>query len=121
MGSPKAADWIGSWSHPGGTISITRGDRGKLSVEGEHTYPAAQNVHSGVIGAAVVPARGKIAIADDGSVPAVFHSRQPNRGLVRMQRVGLWLLVEDTCSAAVQWSSSPGFIAASRYSARRAR
>ena len=25
MGSPKAADWIGTWSHPGGTISIRRG------------------------------------------------------------------------------------------------
>src|SRR5262245_47034410 len=31
MGSPKAAEWIGTWSHPGGTISIRRGDRAKLS------------------------------------------------------------------------------------------
>ena len=93
MGSPKAADWIGSWSHPGGTISITRGDRGKLSVEGEQTYPAAQNVHSGVIGAAVVPAQGMIAFADDGSVP--FEAAEEGQCLVRMQRVGPWLLVED--------------------------
>jgi hypothetical protein len=33
-----ASDWIGSWSHPGGTISISRSNGGKLSIEGEHTY-----------------------------------------------------------------------------------
>jgi hypothetical protein len=42
MGSPKAADWIGTWSHPRGTISIKHSDGGKLSIEGEHIYPAAQ-------------------------------------------------------------------------------
>ena len=52
-----ASDWIGSWSHPGGTMSISRSDGGKLSIEGEHTYPAAQNVHSGVLGAEVEPSR----------------------------------------------------------------
>ena len=38
MSSPKTADWIGSWSHPGGTISISRGEGGMLSIEGEQTY-----------------------------------------------------------------------------------
>ena len=34
MPSPKESDWIGSWSHPGGTISISRGHGGKLSIAG---------------------------------------------------------------------------------------
>jgi hypothetical protein len=89
MGSPKAADWIGTWSHPGGTISIKRGDGGKLSIEGEHTYPAAP----GVLGATVVPTQGTIAFAEDGSVP--FDQTEEGQCLVSMQRVGTWLLVED--------------------------
>jgi len=93
MSSPKAADWIGSWSHPGGTISIARGDGGKLSIEGEQTYRAAQSVHSGVLGATVVPMQGMIAFAEDGSVP--FDNAEEGQCLVRMQRVGVWLLVED--------------------------
>jgi hypothetical protein len=93
MGSPKAADWIGTWSHPGGTISIKSGDGGKLSIEGEHVYPAAQNVHTGVLGANVVPAQGMIAFAEDGSVP--FEQAEEGQCLVRMQRVGALLLVED--------------------------
>ncbi|MGC1776076.1 MAG: hypothetical protein WA732_22220 [Pseudolabrys sp.] len=50
------ADWIGSWSHPGGTISISRGEGGKLSIEGEQIYPAAG-------------AQNMIAFADDGRTP----------------------------------------------------
>ena len=91
--SPKAADWIGTWSHPDGTISIKRVDGGKLSIEGEHTYPAAQNVHTGVLGATVVPAQGMIAFAEDGSVP--FDQAEEGQCLVRMQRVGASLLGED--------------------------
>jgi hypothetical protein len=75
MGSPKAADWIGTWSHPGGTISIKRG---------EHTYPAAQNVHTGVLGASVIPTQGMIAFAEDGSVR--FDQAEEGQCLVRMQR-----------------------------------
>jgi hypothetical protein len=93
MGSPKAADWIGTWSHPGGTIAIKRSDGGKLSIEGEHIYPAAQNVHTGVLGATAVPTQGMIAFAEDGSVP--FDQAEEGQCLVRMQRVGTWLLVED--------------------------
>jgi hypothetical protein len=85
MGSPKAADWIGTWSHPGSTISIKRGDGGKLSIEGEHTHPAAQNVHTGMLGATVTPTQGMIA----------FDRAEEGQRLVRMQRVGAWLLVED--------------------------
>src|SRR5262245_4975668 len=101
MGSPKAADWIGTWSHPGGTISIKRGDGGKLSIEGEHTYPAAQNVHTGVFGATVVPTQGTIAFAEDGGVP--FDQAEEGQCLVRMPRVGRLLLVADnmTCGGSM--------------------
>jgi hypothetical protein len=93
MSSPKTADWIGSWSHPGGTISISRGEGGMLSIEGEQTYPAAGGAHSGVLGAAVAPAQGMIAFVDDGTTP--FEKAEEGQCLVRLQRVGVWLLVED--------------------------
>jgi hypothetical protein len=93
MPSPKIADWIGSWSHPGGTISISRGKNGSLSIEGEQTHPAAGGAHSGVLGAAVAPMQGVIVFADDGTTP--FEKAEDGQCLVRMQRVGAWLLVED--------------------------
>ena len=91
--SPKITDWIGSWTHPGGTISISRGKNGALSIEGEQTYPAVGGAHSGVLGATVAPTQGMIAFADDGSTP--FEKGEEGQCLVRMQRVGAWLLVED--------------------------
>ncbi|MGB6348764.1 MAG: hypothetical protein WBG10_01930, partial [Pseudolabrys sp.] len=101
MRAPKAADWIGSWSHPGGTISISLGTGGKLSIAGEHTYAAKLNVHSGVLGADVQPAQGMIAFAEDGSVP--FDQAPDGSCLVRMQRIEAWLLVEDNmeCGGAM--------------------
>jgi len=93
MRSPKLPDWIGSWSHPGGTISISRGKNETLSIEGEHTYPAAGGAHSGVLGAVVAPTQGMIAFADDGTTP--FEKAEDGQCLVRMQRVGALLLVED--------------------------
>jgi hypothetical protein len=47
----------------------------------------------GVLGANVVPAQGMIAFAEDGSVP--FEQAEEGQCLVRMQRVGALLLVED--------------------------
>jgi hypothetical protein len=93
ISSSKASDWIGDWSHPGGTVSISHSSGGKLRIEGEHTYPAAQNVHSGVLGAEVAPQQGMIAFVDDGSIP--FDQAEDGQCIVRMQRVGTWLLVED--------------------------
>ena len=93
MLSPKIADWVGSWSHPGGTISVLRGKNGTLSIEGEQTYPAPGGAHSGVLGAAVAPTQSMIAFADDGTTP--FEKAEDGQCLVRMQRVGAWLLVED--------------------------
>ncbi|MGC1793860.1 MAG: hypothetical protein WA753_20865, partial [Pseudolabrys sp.] len=43
--------------------------------------------------AAVVPAQNMIAFADDGSTP--FEKAEEGQCLVRIQRVGAWLLVED--------------------------
>src|SRR5262252_7622996 len=62
----QTADWIGRWVHAGGTITISKGRRGSLRIRGEHVYPAAQNVHSGVIRAEATPAHGLLQFANDG-------------------------------------------------------
>jgi hypothetical protein len=64
-----------------------------LSIEGEQIYPAAGGAHSGVLGAAVAPTQGMIAFADDDTTP--FEKAEDGQCLVRMQRVGALLLVED--------------------------
>jgi hypothetical protein len=46
-----------------------------------------------VIGAEVVPQQGMIAFVDDGSIP--FDQAEDGQCIVRIQRVGTWLLVED--------------------------
>jgi hypothetical protein len=91
--APQLSDWIGTWIHTGGEISIRKGQRGKLAIKGEQTYPAAMNVHSGVIEAQVKPTDGILAFADDGAV--AFHEASEDDCLVRMQRIGALLLVED--------------------------
>jgi hypothetical protein len=93
MPSPRLSDWIGTWVHTGGEISIRKGQGGGLAIKGEHTYPAAMNVHSGVIAAQVKPANGMLAFADDGAV--AFDKVSEGDCLVRMQRIGALLLVED--------------------------
>ena len=101
-----ASDWIGSWSHPGGTMSISRSDGGKLSIEGEHTYPAAQNVHSGVLGAEVEPQQGMIAFVEDGSIP--FDNAENGQCMMRIQRAGIWLLIEDNQQCGGSMVTSTG-------------
>jgi hypothetical protein len=91
--SPRLSDWIGTWIHTGGEISIGKGKSGKLTIKGEQTYPAALNVHSGVIEAQVKPTDGILAFADDGGV--AFDKASEGDCLVRMQRIGALLLVED--------------------------
>jgi hypothetical protein len=93
--APETADWIGRWIHAGGAITISRGRRGTLRIRGEHVYPAAQNVHSGVLGANVKPAQGLIKFADDGSASFDVASDEAGRCLVRMQRIAELLVVED--------------------------
>jgi len=91
----RTADWIGRWIHAGGAITISRGRRGSLRIRGEHVYPAAQNVHSGVIAADAKPARGLIQFADDGSTSFDAASAEAGSCLVRMQRIAELLVVED--------------------------
>ena len=93
MASPKPSDWIGTWIHTGGEITIERSKNGKLTIEGEQVYPAAQNVHTGVISAEIKPSDMMLAFADDGSV--AFDKAESDTCLVRMQRIGALLLVED--------------------------
>ncbi len=93
--APQMADWIGRWIHAGGTITISRGRRGSLRIRGEHVYPAAQNVHSGVIGANAKPAHGLIQFADDGTTSFDAASAEVGNCLVRMQRIAELLVVED--------------------------
>lgn len=96
MPAPKVADWIGTWYHPGGEITISRGDGGKLHVEGEMTVPTARDFHNGQFEARVTPQNDTIAFADDGSVP--FEKADEGDCRVRMQRIGPWLMVEDNDS-----------------------
>jgi len=91
--APKVSDWIGEWVHPGGSITISEGNRGMLKIDGLQTYPAALNVHTGVLEAEVKPAQAMIAFADDGSTP--FDKADKGQCLVRVQRVDTWLAVED--------------------------
>jgi hypothetical protein len=88
-------DWAGRWIHAGGTITISKGRRGSLRIRGEHVYPAAQNVHSGVIRAEAKPAHGLLQFADDGRVPFDAANSEAGACLVRMQRIAELLVVED--------------------------
>ena len=97
MPSPATsrADWIGTWDHSAGHITIAYGKDGKLTIHGEGFYTAAQNVHTGVIDATAKPANGLLQFADDGTTP--FNKASDDKGscLVRMQRIAALLVVED--------------------------
>ena len=87
MQSPKASDWIGSWHHPGGPVEIKNGDDGKLEVEGAMTLQTPSgDFQNGDFKAHVAP-QNTVAFTDEGSYGDGCH--------MRMQRIGLWLLVED--------------------------
>jgi hypothetical protein len=91
--APKPSDWLGTWKHTGGEITIERAKAGKLAITGEHVYPAAQEVHTGVIGAEATPAGAYLSFAEDGTVE--FDKAEEGACQVRMQRLGALLLVED--------------------------
>jgi hypothetical protein len=55
--------------------------------------PAGQATNNGVIAAQATPQNDTIAFVNDGSVP--FENMDEQGCRVRMQRIGLWLLVED--------------------------
>ena len=94
----EAGDWIGRWIHAGGAITISRGRRGTLRIRGEHVYPAAQNVHSGVIRAEAKPAQGLLQFADDGS--ASFDAAQAPKP------AAVWCACSESPSS--WWSKTTG-------------
>jgi len=91
--APRLADWVGTWQHAMGEITIAAGKRGKLTIDGIQAYKAAQNVHTGVLNAEAVPAGDMLVFADDGSTP--FDQARDAECQVRMQRIGGLLVVED--------------------------
>jgi hypothetical protein len=92
--APSRADWLGHWTHAAGDIDITGGSDGAFTIHGEAFYQAKLNVHTGVIAAVAKPENGLLQFADDGSMP--FDKAKDNAEcLVRMQRVGELLVVED--------------------------
>ena len=93
MASPKISDWLGTWDHPGGGVEITRGDGGKLHIEGVMLIPSGQTTNNGVIDAQSTPQNDTIAFVNDGSVP--FENMDEQGCRVRTQRIGPLLLVED--------------------------
>ncbi len=99
----ETRDWLGHWSHAGGAITINKGRHGALRIRGEHVYPAAQNVHSGVIRAQAKPAQGLVQFAEDGSASFDAENAQAGSCLVRMQRIAELLVVEDNghCGGAM--------------------
>ena len=101
--APALADWIGRWIHAGGEITISKGRRGNLRIRGEAIYPAAQNVHSGVIGAEAKPAHGVLQFANDGSIPFNRATADAGNCLVRMQRIAALLVVEDNSHCGACW------------------
>ncbi|UFZ08484.1 hypothetical protein LQG66_24980 [Bradyrhizobium ontarionense] len=94
MAAPAPADWIGSWEHPGGGLTIRTAGGGRLRIEGDQVVPAGRDLHNGSLGATAEPKGGVVAFVDDGTTPF----ERPNAGdecRVRLQRVGPSLLVED--------------------------
>ena len=91
--SPKLSDWTGTWSHPFGTIRISAGESGKVSIDGVMLVPARREMRNAVLQANVTPENDTIAFSDDGSIP--FEKAGGDRCRVRMQRVAEWLMVED--------------------------
>jgi hypothetical protein len=105
--APARSDWTGTWSHAGGHITISNGKGGSVRIEGEATYAAAQNVHTGEISATATPAHGLLAFADDGSTP--FDKADDSSCLVRMQRFGNFLVVEDNSQCGGVMVTFTGF------------
>jgi len=93
--SPSRADWIGTWIRAGGKITI-KGLHDRLRISGEAIYPAAENVHSGVIRATATPAKGILQFAGDGTAPFDQASADSGDCLVRMQRIADLLVVQDS-------------------------
>jgi hypothetical protein len=104
--APRTADWIGTWSHPGGEIRIEVGDRGKLAILGFQAYPGTRNEHTGAMQAQATPLGAILAFADDGSKT---FGKDEDDCQVRMQRVDALLIVEDNGSCGGAAVTFTGF------------
>ena len=79
-----------------------------MIIHGEQVYPAAQDVHNGVIDATAKPANGLLQFAEDGSVP--FDKAAVDATcLVRMQRIEALLVVEDNAQCGGVMVTFTGF------------
>jgi hypothetical protein len=107
--SPSRADWIGTWIRAGGRIAIRRGPRGKLRINGEAVYPAAESVHNGVIRATAMPANGMLQFANNGTAPFDQASADAGDCLVRMQRIADLLVVQDNAQCGGVMVTFTGF------------
>lgn len=95
-------DWVGTWLRTEATIRITTGKRG-LHVTGEATYGAGdkRRVDSGAVNTGefdgAARRAGDVAFVADQDI-ASFEAAPGDRCVVRMRRVGPYLLVEDNTS-----------------------
>jgi hypothetical protein len=83
MQSPKASDWIGTWDHPDGSITIRPGTSGKLRIRGEMLVQGRHDVYPGEIKAEVRPDKESIAFVADGSIP--FETPDESNGECRVR------------------------------------
>ena len=111
LAKTTAGDWIGSWKSLGETakfvkpndqrskITIKRGDRGYLSLQGEMWVVIRENdtPRSGVIGSRrLKPGPGTIAFVDgDDDKKSYEQAEEAGECAVRLARVERYLLVED--------------------------
>ena len=108
MQTPSRAEWLGTWTHASGDIDVSAGKNGVLTIHGEAFYQAAQNVHTGVIDAVAKPEGALLQFADDGAEP-FDKAKDSAECLVRMQRVGELLVVEDNGGCGGVMVSFTGF------------
>jgi hypothetical protein len=109
MQSPKASDWIGTWDHPDGSITIRPGTSGKLRIRGEMLVQGRHDVYPGEIKAEVRPDKESIAFVADGSIPFETPDEGNGECRVRMQRIGVWLMVEDNVQCGDHGVTFTGF------------
>jgi hypothetical protein len=107
--APSRSDWIGTWVHSAGHITIAPGKDGRVTIKGEGFYAAVQNVHTGVLDATARPANGLLQFADDGSTPFTKASDDKGSCLVRMQRIEALLVVEDNNACGGTMVTFTGF------------
>ena len=90
MPSPKISDWLGTWSHPGGGVEITRGAGGKLHIEGVMLVPAGKTTNNGVIEAQASPQNDTIAFVNDAASRSRTWLNKPAASACSASARGCW-------------------------------